>query len=172
MNRAQKSQLVENLKEDLGNSKFIALAHYSGISDKNLYEIRVNLKSKNCSMKIAKNKLTKIAIKDTHMKEIESHLAGPVVLLYSQDPVELAKIIVESSKNNENFKVVTGFLDNTLIGGDKIESLAKLGSLDEVRASFIGTINAVQSSFVRNLSYNKTSFVSLIKNYSSKKSES
>ena len=58
MNREQKSQLVKALKENLGSSSFIALIHYSGINDKNLYDIRVSLKSQSCSMKIVKNNLT------------------------------------------------------------------------------------------------------------------
>ncbi len=165
MNREQKTQLVENLKHNLGASKFVAIVHYAGINDKSLYDIRVNLKSKSCSMKIVKNNLTKIAIKDTDLEVITPHLNGPVALLYSQDPVTLSKIVLESAKKNKNLKIVTGYLDKSLINEDKIKDLAKLGSLEEVRSSFIGALNAVPSGFIRNLNYNKTTIVSLIKNY-------
>ena len=172
MNREQKSQLVKDLKENLGSSSFIALIHYSGINDKNLYDIRVSLKSQSCSMKIVKNNLTKIAVKDTDIEIITPYLVGPVAFLYSQDPVALAKVILESSKKNESLKIITGCLENTIVSEDKIKSLAKLGSLQDVRGAFVRTISSVQSNFVRNLNYNKTSLVSLIKNYSSQKDES
>lgn len=169
MNREQKAQLVEELKEDLVSSKFVSLVHYSGISDKDLYMMRVDLKSKNCNMKIAKNNLVKIAIKGTDLEILEPHLTGPNALLYSDDPVSLAKVIVEKQKKIENLKLITGYLEKTLLEESKVKELAKLGSLEEVRSMFIGTLKGVQTRFVRDINYHQIGLVSLIKNYSSQK---
>lgn len=169
MNRDQKAQLVEDLRESLTSSKFVSLVHYAGINDRDLYMMRVDLKSNSCNMKIAKNNLVKIAIKGTDLEILEPYLKGPNAILYSNDPVSLAKLIVDQKKKIENLKLVTGYFEKNLIEESKVKQLAELGSLEEVRSMFIGTLKGVQTSFVRNISFHQTSLVSLIKNYSSQK---
>ena len=98
MNKEQKTSLISSLKDRLSSSAFVALVHYRGMSDKQLYDLRVSLKSKSCGMKIAKNTLIKIAIKGTDLEVLSSHLVGPTAVLYSQDPVALAKVMCDISK--------------------------------------------------------------------------
>jgi large subunit ribosomal protein L10 len=171
MNKNQKSELVSSLKDKLIKSSFIALVHYRGVSDKQLYDMRILLKSKGCSMKIAKNTLVKIAIKGTDLEVLSPHLSGPIAVLYSNDPVALAKIISDFSKKVEIIKIKIGYLDKSLITEDKIKSLAELGSMEEVRAAFIGKLNAVQSNFARILNAPQLGMASLLKNYASSKNE-
>ena len=73
MNKNQKSALVSSLKDKLTNSLFVAVVHYRGMSDKQLYDMRIALKSKSCDMKIAKNTLIKVAIKDTDLEILTPH---------------------------------------------------------------------------------------------------
>jgi large subunit ribosomal protein L10 len=149
MNKNQKSELISAIKNNLLNNGFVAVIHYRGMNDKQIYDLRVALRSKNCGMKVAKNTLVKIAIRGTELEVMSSYLNGPTAILYSQDPVALSKVISDFAKKAENLKIIVGYLDKSLIKEDVINSLAKLGSLEEVRASFIGRLNAVQSHFVR-----------------------
>ncbi len=111
--------------------------------------MRVALKDKKCSMKIAKNTLVKVAIKGTELESISPHLNGPTAVLYSQDVIALSKVISDFSKEVEVLEIKIGYLNNELISEDKIRDLAKLGSLEEVRASFLGKLKGAQSNFVR-----------------------
>jgi large subunit ribosomal protein L10 len=119
------------------------------MSDKQLYDMRVALKAKNCDMKIAKNTLVKVAVKGTDLEVLTPHLTGPTAILYSQDLIALSKVISDFAKEIGVLKIKTGYLNKALITESAINDLAKLGSLEEVRASFIGKLKGVQSNFVR-----------------------
>ncbi len=149
MNKNQKAELVSSLKSKLTNSVFVAVVHYRGMSDKQLYDMRVALKAKNCDMKIAKNTLVKVALKGTDLEILSPHLSGPTAILYSQDLIALSKVVSDFAKEVEFLKIKTGYLNKALVAESTINDLAKLGSLEEVRASFIGKLTAAQSNFVR-----------------------
>lgn len=149
MNRDQKSQLVSSLQSKLVGSAFVAVIHYRGMSDKQLYDLRIALKAKGCGMKIAKNTLVKVAVQKTELEALTEHLSGPTAILYSQDPVALSKVIADMAKKLEVMKIKVGFFNKTLVTESAIKEMAKLGSFDEVRASFLGLLSAKQSNFVR-----------------------
>ncbi len=149
MNRTQKANLASFLKDKLTNSAFVSIIHYRGMNDKQLYDLRVALKAKNCNMKIAKNTLVKVAIKGTELEVLIPHLTGPTAILYSQDPVALSKAACDIAKQTEALKIKIGYFNKSLIAEGAIKDMAKLGSLGEVRASFIGLLTSAQSDFVR-----------------------
>jgi large subunit ribosomal protein L10 len=149
MDKNQKAQLVSSLKDNLVSSSFISIVHYRGMTDKELYDLRVALKSKKCNMKIAKNTLVKVAIKGTDLEILAPHLKGPTAILYSQDPVALAKAASDMAKQVENLKIKIGYFNKALVTENAIKDMAKLGSLEEVRAKFLGMLKATQSKFVR-----------------------
>lgn len=149
MNKDQKTELVASLKDKLVNSAFVAIIHYRGMSDKQLYDLRVSLKEKSCSMKIAKNTLAKVAIQGTDLEALSPHLTGPTALLYSEDVVALSKVLSDTAKQSDVMKIKIGFFNNALLEEGAIKDLAKLGSLEDVRASFIGVLTGAQSHFAR-----------------------
>lgn len=169
MNRDQKVQLVSQVRDDLLNSSLVVLLHYRGLSDKSLYDFRKALKKKQAGLKIAKNTLIKVAIKGTDLGVLEPHLKGPTAIAYANDPVALAKVVSESSESNEFLQVQVGYLNKGILSKDAIGSLSKLGSLEEVRASFIGVLQGAQSGFVRVLGAAPSGMVSLLNNYASSK---
>ena len=171
MNRDQKVKLISDIKENLLNSPLVVLVHYRGLSDNELYDLRKDLKAKNANLKIAKNTLIKIAIADTDLSILEPHLNGPTAIAYANDPVALAKVVFDTSKSSEHLKIQVGYLNKEILPRNAIGSLSKLGSLEEVRASFVGTIKAAQSSFVRVLGASPSGMVSLLSNYASSKEE-
>ena len=149
MDKNQKSALVTALKEKLTSSAFVSVVHYRGMNDKQLYDLRVALKAKGCNIKIAKNTLVKVAIKGTDLEALNPHLSGPTAIVYSQDPVALAKAVSDVAKQVEALKIKIGFFNKALIAESAIKDMAKLGSLEEVRAAFIGRLKGAQSNFVR-----------------------
>ncbi len=152
MNKNQKSDLVTTLKNKLTSSAFVAVIHYRGMTDKQLYDMRVALKAKDCNIKIAKNTLVKVALKGTDLEVLTPHLSGPTAILYSQDVVALSKVLSDTSKQIDILKIKIGYFNKSLIAESAIKEMAKLGSLNDVRASFIGVLKGAQSNFVRILS--------------------
>jgi large subunit ribosomal protein L10 len=149
MNKEQKASLVSTLKDNLAASSFVAVIHYRGMSDKQLYDLRVALKSKKCGMKIAKNTLVRIAVKGTDLEALLPHLKGPTAVVYSNDPVALAKAVCDNAKETPALEIKTGFFNKALMNESAIKEMAKLGSLEDVRASFIGMLKGAHSKFVR-----------------------
>ena len=152
MNKNEKANLIANVKQQLTSNAFVAVVHYRGMNDKQLYDFRVSLKKKGCGIKIAKNTLIKVAVAGTNLEALKSFLKGPTAILYSQDPVALAKAISDTAKEVEALKIITGFFNNSLMNENVIKEMAKLGSLDEVRASFVGLLKSAQTNFVQILS--------------------
>lgn len=161
MNKDQKLELVSSLKNNLIGSAFVAVIHYRGMSDKELYDMRVALKAKDCNMKIAKNTLVKVALKGTDLEVLTPHLSGPTAVLYSQDVVALSKVLSDASKQLEVLKIKVGYFNKLLITESAIKEMAKLGSLNDVRASFIGILKGAQTNFVRVLSAPEKGLASL-----------
>ncbi len=159
--KSKKLELVSDLKTKLEKSNFVAIVHYRGMNGEQLYKLRVNLRSKSCHMKIVKNTLVDIAIKGTEYEPLSQFLNGPTAILHSEDPVSLAKVLADSSKEVKCLEIKAGFLDNNVIKESEILSLAKLGSLEEVRASFIGKLTGVQSNFARVLTAPQSGLLSL-----------
>lgn len=169
MKREEKLSLVENLKEGLTNSQCVALLHYRGLSDKQLYDFRVALKDNDVKLKIAKNTLIKIAIKGSDLEALSSYLKGPTAVVYANDPVSLAKVVSKSTKENQALVLQAGYLNKSILSKDAIDNLSKLGSLEEVRASFIGTLTATQAKFLRVVNAPGSGMVSLLNNYADSK---
>ena len=161
MNKNQKSDLVSFLKDNLSSNSFVSVIHYRGMSDKQLYDLRLSLKSKGCNIKIAKNTLIKVAIKGTDLEVLSPHLKGPTALVYSNDPVAVAKAVSDTAKEVEALKIKIGFFNKALLTEAAIKDMAKLGSLNDVRASFIGVIKGAQTNFVRILTAPEKGLASL-----------
>lgn len=171
MNRDQKVALVTSVRKNLSESSFIVLLHYRGLSDAQLYGLRVSLKSKGMALKIIKNTLVKVAVEGTSLEGLKTYLSGPVAIAYcvSGDPVTLAKSVVEAAKENQILKVQVGYLDKSVLSVAGIENLSKLGSLKEVRSSFIGLIKDGQSKFLRVLNAPSGGVIAVINNYTASK---
>ena len=169
MNRTQKADLVTSMRDSLTTSNFVVLLHYRGLSDKQLYDFRLDLKSKGVKLKIMKNTLAKVAIKGSDLEILTPYLSGPTAICYANDPVSLAKIAVQSAKENVALKIQAGYLNKSILSKDAIDSLSKLGSLEEVRSSFLSVLQGAQSQFVRVLNAPASSVVAVINNYATSK---
>lgn len=149
MNKDQKQNTINLIKSNLLQNQFIAVIHYRGMNDKQLYDMRVSLKSNGCGMKISKNTLLRIALRETKLDIISGYISGPSALLFSDDPVALSKIISDIAKKSEFLKIIVGLYNKNIVNEDAILNMAKLGSKEEVRSKFLGILNVAQSNFVR-----------------------
>ncbi len=142
MKRSEKKDFVNELKEDLLNSSSVIVTHYSGLTVNESESLRKEMRANGAKFKVTKNRLTKLAIADTQFKDISDLLSGPTALAYSTDPVAPAKVAVSFEKKFENFKIIGGGYNGEKIDKEKIDFLAKLPSLDELRGKLIGLISA------------------------------
>ena len=142
MKRSDKNDFVQNLKEELKNSSSVVVAHYAGLSVSETDNLRKEMRSNGAKFKVTKNRLTKIALTGTPYESIEDLFTGPTAIAYSSDPVAPARVSVEFEKKFENFKILGGSYEGEKIDNAKINFLATLPSLDQIRAKLLGLLNA------------------------------
>ena len=140
MDRAEKQESIEALKEVFKTSGVVVVAHYSGLTVAQMSNLRKQARAAGASVKVAKNRLAKIALKDTDVASIASLLKGPTVLAYSGDPVAAPKVAVDFAKANEAFVILGGSMGKTALDVNGVKALASLPSLDELRAKIVGLL--------------------------------
>ena len=142
MDRAAKSELVSALGELFKATKVVVVAHYSGLTVAQMQTLRRQMKQAGAAVKVAKNRLAKIALDGTDVATIAPLLKGPALIAYSVDPVAAPKVAVDFAKANERFVILGGAMGTTPLNSDGVKALAALPSLDELRAKMIGLIQA------------------------------
>jgi large subunit ribosomal protein L10 len=142
VDRAEKSELVGVLKEAFAATNVVVVAHYSGLTVAQMQTLRKQMKQAGATVKVAKNRLAKIALDGTDVASIGPLLKGPTVIAFSGDPIAAPKVAVDFAKANEKFVILGGAMGTTALNPDGIKALAALPSLDELRAKIVGLIQA------------------------------
>ena len=151
VDRAAKSELVSTLHDVFDNTSLVVVAHYAGMTVSQMTDYRSRVKAAGGKVKVAKNRLAKIALQDTEVAGIEDLFKGPTCIAYSDDPVSAAKISVEYAKENDHLVILGGAMGSTVLDADAVKALASLPSLDELRAKLIGLLNAPATKVVRTI---------------------
>ncbi|HTO62761.1 MAG TPA: 50S ribosomal protein L10 [Bradyrhizobium sp.] len=142
MDRAAKQESIAELNGVFKASNVVVVAHYSGLTVTQMQNLRQQMRQAGAQVKVAKNRLAKIALKDTNVASIESLLKGPTVLAYSGDPVAAPKVAVDFAKANEQFVILGGAMGKTALDPNGVKALASLPSLDELRGKIVGLLVA------------------------------
>ncbi len=142
MDRAQKEELVTSLGEVFKTTSVVVVAHYSGLTVAQMQALRRQMKASGASVKVAKNRLAKIALEGSDVAHVASLLKGPTIIAYSSDPVAAPKVAVDFAKANDKFVILGGAMGTTALNVDGVKALATLPSLDELRAKLVGLIQA------------------------------
>jgi large subunit ribosomal protein L10 len=140
--RAAKQESIAELSGVFKTSTVVVVAHYAGLTVAQMQILRKQMKLAGAQVKVAKNRLAKIALKDTDAASIAPLLKGPTVLAYSGDPVAAPKVAVDFAKANEQFVILGGSFGKSALDLNGVKQLASLPSLDELRAKIIGLIQA------------------------------
>ncbi len=149
MDRAAKRELVDNLHGVFKDTGVVVVSHYSGLTVAQMTQYRQAVRAAGGKVKVTKNRLAKIALKDTDYGGIADLLTGPTVLAYSKDPIAAAKISVDFAKKNDKLVVLGGSMGKNVLDATGVKALAELPSLDELRAKLIGLLNAPATKIAR-----------------------
>ena len=142
MNRTQKKEFVSSLNKDFNESDLLVVTQYSGLDVKKMEELRSKMRDVDVKFKVTKNRLTKLALKGSSFENVDELFNGPTAIAYSKNSIQAAKVAVEFSKKNNKLKIIGGSFEGELIGKEKINFLATLPSLDELRSIIISLIMA------------------------------
>jgi large subunit ribosomal protein L10 len=142
MDRSQKAESVAQLNAAFNEVGVVVVTRNLGLSVAQSTDLRAKMRDAGATYKVAKNRLAKLAIKDTDYSGIGEYLSGPTALAWSEDPVAAAKAAVEFAKANEKLEIVGGSMGTQVLDEAGIRALASMPSLDELRGKIVGLINA------------------------------
>jgi large subunit ribosomal protein L10 len=151
LERAEKRDVVTALHDVIAKTGVVVVAHYAGLTVAQMTRLRSDMRSAGGQVKVAKNRLVKLALEGTDAKGIADLLKGPTCLAYSADPIAAPKVAVKFAKANEKFVILGGAMGTTVLDAKGVNSLADLPSLDELRGKLIGLIQAPASKIARTL---------------------
>ena len=121
------------MKKFFESSDSVLVTHYQGLSVNQLDVLRAEMRKHGIMFKITKNRITKLALKDTKCKDIADMFSGPTAVALSQDAISSAKILTKFSKDNQNLKILGGIMGSDILNLAGVENIATLPTLDEAR---------------------------------------
>ena len=146
MDRAQKEKVVEELGQIFESSGVVVVAHYAGITVAQMQDLRAQMRGAGGSVRVAKNKLARIALDGKPAAKMGDLLTGMTVMAYSDDPVAAAKVADEYAKKNEKFVILGGAMGDIILDPAGVKAVAALPSREELIASIVACIGAPASN--------------------------
>ena len=146
MDRAQKEKLVDELGQIFESSGVVVVAHYEGLTVAEMQDLRAQMREAGGSVRVAKNKLAKIALDGKPCASIANFLTGMTVLAYSEDPVAAAKVAEDFAKENKKLVILGGAMGENALDRAGVEAVSKMPSREELIASIVGCIGAPASN--------------------------
>jgi len=142
VDRVEKKDFVASLHQTFEDTSMVVVTHYTGLTVKEMGDLRGRMREAGALFKVTKNRLTRLALKDTKFEPLIDMFAGPTAIAYSNDPVAAAKVAVNYAKENDKLIVLGGGRDEENLDANGIKALAILPSLDQLRAKIVGLLNS------------------------------
>ncbi|MCI7487084.1 MAG: 50S ribosomal protein L10 [Alphaproteobacteria bacterium] len=149
MNREEKTELLNMLHEVFSNAESVVITEYLGLTVAEADELRNKVRDAGASLRVTKNRIARLAVKDTKFEGLADLFKGPVAMAYANDPIAACKACVEFAKNNEKLVIVGGALSDKALTLDEIKELAAIPSMDELRAKLVGLLQAPAAKLAR-----------------------
>ncbi len=136
-NLLMKKETVEEIKNKLDKSKTFLLINYQGLTVGELSALRRNLKSSQTDIKIYKNTLMNLALKDKNIP-LNEFMEGPNAYLFSESIIEPIKIVSEFAKDHPALEIRVGYIDNEVVNTKVINEYATIPSMEGLLTMFAG----------------------------------
>ena len=134
MNKEQKKNYISEIKKFFDAHDSVLVTHYQGLTVSQLDELRAEMRKHGIMFKITKNRITKLALKESKFKKLENLFFGPTAVAFSNDAITSAKILTKFAKKNSNLKIIGGIMEKEPLSIEDVEKIATLPTLDDARA--------------------------------------
>ena len=140
MNKEQKQNYIKEMTAQFENSEAVLVTHYQGLTVKQLDDLRKQMREHGIKFQITKNRITKLALKDSKCKNLTNLFTGPTAVALSKDAITSAKILTKFSKENKSLKILGGIMGEEVLDVAGVANVATLPTLDEARAKIVGIL--------------------------------
>lgn len=138
----QKQLIIDEIKEKIQNSNGVVLFDYRGLTDAEIKELKVALRSVDSEYKVYKNTLMQRALNDLNI-DINEYLNGPSALAYSTDQIAPIKVLSNFMKKHKAVSLKVGLVDNEITSSEKLQELATIPSRDGLLTMLAGGMLAI-----------------------------
>ena len=146
MDRAQKEAVVAELDQIFTDSGVVVVAHYEGLTVAQMTDLRHRVSNAGGGVRVAKNKLAKIALEGKTSAAMGDLLTGMTVFAYSEDPVAAAKAVFDYTKENDKLVILGGAMGDDVLDPAGVKAVAAMPSREELIASIVAAIGAPASN--------------------------
>tara|TARA_B100002003_G_scaffold191112_1_gene180133 strand:- start:198 stop:710 length:513 start_codon:yes stop_codon:yes gene_type:complete len=148
MNKDQKKNYINEMKEFFNSNDSVLVTHYQGLTVNQLDELRTEMRNHGMMFKITKNRITKLALKDTKCEGISDLFSGPTAIALSKDAISSAKILTKFSKDNHKLKIIGGLMGKEVLKLEDVLKITKLPTLNEARAKIANILQSPAQKIV------------------------
>ena len=159
LNIEQKKAVVAEVAQQFQGAQAAVLAEYRGLTVAQMTELRAKARHSQVYLRVVKNTLAERAVEGSSFECLKEKFSGPLALAISKDPVAVAKLLAEFSKDNDKLQIRIGAMSGKLMSLDQVQALAKLPSREQLLATLAGTLQAPIVKFVRTLNEVPSKFV-------------
>ena len=142
MNKNKKKNYIEEMKDFFSKKSSVFVTHYQGLTVNQIDELRNEMRKHGVLFKITKNRITKLALKESKFKKLENLFSGPTAVAFSEDAITSAKILTKFAKSNSNLKIIGGIMEDEQLSVKDVEKIATLPTLNEARANIVSILTA------------------------------
>lgn len=122
MERAEKREFVTGLNDVFSNTGSVVVAHYAGLTVAQMNDLRSRMREAGGTVKVAKNRLAKIALQGTQSEKIQVLFKGQTLIAYSDDPVVAPKVASDFAKTNDKLVIIGGAMGETALDADRVKA--------------------------------------------------
>ncbi len=170
--KERKQAIVKHYRDLVGSSQGIVLASYSGLAVKDLERLRRKVRELGGEFHVVKNRLTRLTLKEAGLAVADEALEGSTAVGFALDePLAVAKAIVDFSKESDKVKVKAGVVNGVVYDGAQMVRLAGLPPLPVLRAQLLGLFNTPATRLASILVTPARQIASVVKAYAAKPAE-
>jgi len=153
MNRTEKLELANELREKFSKARVAIFADYKGLSASQADDLRKALRVQQAEVRVLKNNVARLVTKEgkfgQQAKDLMDSVVGPTLVAFAfGDPAATAKVIHKFAQDNEALKLKDSLMGQKRIDASGVEELAKLPSKEVLLGKLLGTMNAPITNFV------------------------
>ena len=173
LNISEKKDVVKEVSEIASSAQSAVAAEYRGLSVQELSELRNNERNLGGYIKVIKNSLAKIAIKDTNFECMDSSLKGPLIFAFSKEDLgSAARLVNDFKKENNLLKPIVVAVNGELVDVEKLSQIAALPTKDQAISMLMSVMKQPVEKFVRTLAAPNTKLVQTLSAYKIKLEQS
>ena len=135
MRREEKSDLISALQSSLQDANGVFVVENNGLTVKEFEALRNELRPLVSVFKVVKNRLMKLALKDTNFEAVSDMMKRPTAVAVATDALAVTKVLAKFAEDHENLNIIGGKMDADVLDKDGIVQLSKLPSLLEIRGT-------------------------------------